>query len=130
VIDITNLQKSVRIPRKKIIKLVKDILVKEEKQCYDVSFAFVTDRMIKKLNKRFLHRNFATDVISFPLEGNKFLGEIVISTERAIIEAKRRVIPVEKEILFYCIHGLLHLLGYTHKEMKKLVSGYLLKSWI
>jgi rRNA maturation RNase YbeY len=39
-------------------------------------------------------------------------GEVVVSAERALAEARSRGLPPEGELLLYCIHGLLHLAGY------------------
>ncbi|HEV3029381.1 MAG TPA: rRNA maturation RNase YbeY [Planctomycetota bacterium] len=77
----------------------------------DLSIAFVTNAAIRKINRKFLQHDFATDVISFPL-GTDLIGELVISAEYASTEARSRKIPVEEELLRYVAHGILHLLGY------------------
>lgn len=51
-------------------------------------------------------------VSSGPPEGDRLLGEIIVSIEKAIAEAGKRRIPVAREIALYTAHGLLHLLGY------------------
>ena len=47
----------------------------------------------------------------------KFLGEIYISIDKAIEQAKLYKHSFLREISFLFVHGLLHLLGYDH--MKK-----------
>ena len=76
-----------------------------------VSLAFVTNAAIRRINRRFLGHDWATDVVSFPLNTD-LLGELVISAEYARTEARARGIPVEEELVRYVVHGLLHLRGY------------------
>ena len=105
-IHLTNEQKRVPIPASKVRRLASQILGKR-----NLSVAFVTNAAIRKINRKFLKHDFATDVISFPL-GTDLVGELVISAEYAVGEAKKRKIPVEEELLRYVAHGILHLLGY------------------
>ena len=105
-IHITDEQRKARIPSTKVRRLASQILGKR-----NLSIAFVTNAAIRKINRRFLNHDFATDVISFPL-GTDLVGELVISAEYAIAEAAKRGIPVEEELLRYVAHGILHLLGY------------------
>src|SRR5437763_14527511 len=60
-----------------------------------VAIVFVSDAAIKKLNRQFRGKNYATDVLSFPTQAEDFerdnqshLGEVVISVERAERQAK------------------------------------------
>jgi probable rRNA maturation factor len=106
VIHVTNEQKAVPIPAGKVRRLSAQILGRK-----NLSIAFVTNAAIRKINRKFLRHDFATDVLSFPL-GTDLVGELVISAEYAAGEASRRKIPVEEELLRYVAHGILHLLGY------------------
>jgi probable rRNA maturation factor len=105
-IHLTNEQSRVPIPAAKVRRLATQILGQR-----NLSIAFVTNAAIRKINRRFLRHDFATDVISFPL-GTDLVGELVISAEYAAAEARSRKIPVEEELLRYVAHGILHLLGY------------------
>jgi len=105
-IHLTNEQTKVRIPEAKVRRLSTQILGRK-----NLSIAFVTNAAIRKINRRFLSHDFATDVLSFPLDTD-LVGELVISAEYAAGEASRRKIPVEEELLRYVAHGILHLLGY------------------
>lgn len=105
-IHLTNEQSRVKIPAAKVRRLAAQILGRR-----NLSVAFVTNAAIRKINRKFLQHDFATDVISFPL-GTDLVGELVISAEYAAGEAKTRRIPVEEELLRYVAHGILHLLGY------------------
>lgn len=113
-IHLTNEQSRVKIPAAKVRRLAAQILGKR-----NLSVAFVTNAAIRKINRQFLQHDFATDVISFPL-GTDLVGELVISAEFAVGEAKARRIPVEEELLRYVAHGILHLLGYDdHRPADK-----------
>ena len=109
-IHLTNEQKRVPIPAAKVRRLASQILGTR-----NLSVAFVTNAAIRKINRQFLKHDFATDVISFPL-GTDLVGELVISADYAVGEAKKRKIPVEEELLRYVAHGILHLLGYDDHE--------------
>jgi probable rRNA maturation factor len=109
-IHVTNEQRRVPVPAAKVRRLAAQILGKR-----NLSIAFVTNAAIRKINRQFLKHDFATDVISFPL-GTDLVGELVISAEFAVGEARKRKIPVEEELLRYVAHGILHLLGYDDHD--------------
>ena len=81
-----------------------------------LSIAFVTNAAIRRINRRFLGHDWATDVLSFPM-GGALLGELVISAEYARAEARGRGIPVEEELLRCVVHGILHLRGYDDRRV-------------
>ncbi len=72
------------------------------------------------MNRRFLRRDYATDVLSFGygkqmVEGRPFLGEVVIAPEVAWRQAFRWHNRPEREFRRLLVHGILHLLGYDHE---------------
>jgi probable rRNA maturation factor len=105
-IAISDEQRRVPIPEADIRRLAARLL-----KGRSLSIAFVTDAAIRKINRRFLGHDWATDVISFPLDSD-LLGELVISAPHARAEARKRGIPEREELLRYVVHGILHLLGY------------------
>ncbi len=107
---VNSLQRRVRVPAAKVRRLAARIL-----RGRSVSIAFVTNAAIRRLNRKYLGHDRATDVLAFPL-GTDLLGEVVISAEVAVAEAQKRGIPVEEELLRYVAHGLLHLLGYDDRR--------------
>jgi probable rRNA maturation factor len=109
-IHVTNEQKTVAIPTTRVRRLAAQMLGRK-----NLSVAFVTNAAIRRINRRFLKHDFATDVISFPL-GTDLVGELVVSAEYAVSEAAKRRIPVEEELLRYVAHGILHLLGYDDQR--------------
>ena len=88
-----------------------------------VTIAFVSNRQIQALNKRFRGLNQATDVLSFPTgreeldpDSEPFLGDIAISIEQAKRQAAANELEFDQEIAQLILHGLLHLRGYDHEN--------------
>ena len=91
----------------------------------EVSVTIVDNEEIRKINNKFRNIDRATDVLSFPLidfdneslpeDGSKiYLGDIIISIERAKEQAKEYGHSLDREIGFLTAHSMLHLLGYDH----------------
>ncbi|HAK94866.1 MAG TPA: rRNA maturation RNase YbeY [Planctomycetes bacterium] len=79
----------------------------------DISLAVVDDVAIAALNRRFLRARGPTDVLAFAYgdDADGVAGEIIVSAETAARAARALGEPPERELLRYCIHGLLHLCG-------------------
>jgi rRNA maturation RNase YbeY len=81
-----------------------------------LNIAFVDDGTIRSINKRYLNKAKVTDVISFDLRDDEddeaIDGEVVISGERACVQARDLGVSEDEELLRYVIHGVLHLMGY------------------
>jgi probable rRNA maturation factor len=85
-----------------------------------LSVVFVGARTMRSLNRRYLQRDYVTDVLSFSFEGVmvdglSFLGEILIAPETAVRQAARYRACPERELRKLLVHGVLHLLGYDHE---------------
>lgn len=82
------------------------------------------DINLQNLNNQFSGNNYPTDVLSFtanepdPITAQNYLGDIIISYERAAIQAANADIPLSKEIITLIIHGILHLCGHDHANKK------------
>ncbi len=66
-----------------------------------------------------MKKDRSTDVLSFPIrtegpDGRFYLGDIVISVERAAAQARRLGHGLDRELAELAIHGFVHLLGYDH----------------
>ena len=74
------------------------------------------DEELRRLNRQFRKKDYATDVLSFPASiGDGALGEIAISFEKARQQAAQRRHAVDDEIRVLMLHGVLHLLGMDHE---------------
>lgn len=74
------------------------------------------DAELRKLNREYLGKPYATDVLSFPIPGPWFCGSIAISLGRARAQAREFGHTVEDEIRILMLHGVLHLLGHDHES--------------
>lgn len=88
---------------------------------YEVSVSFVDNQEIREINSEFRDVDKETDVLSFPLEQDfliegeiPILGDIIISCEKALEQAKEYGHDFKREISYLTVHSSLHLLGYDH----------------
>lgn len=113
--------------------------VLEDADCpYDaeVNLVLTTDPEIQKINLEFRNIDRPTDVLSFPMidyalpgtfdfledrvdcfhpeTGELILGDIVISKDRVISQAKEYGHTIKREYAFLIAHSMLHLIGYDH----------------
>ncbi|MBM7660796.1 putative rRNA maturation factor [Bacillus mesophilus] len=93
----------------------------------ELSVTFVKNERIQEINKEYRGKDQPTDVISFAMEemgegemeiiGDhlpKHLGDLIISTEQAVLQAEEYGHSYMRELGFLTVHGFLHLLGYDH----------------
>lgn len=97
--------------------------VEEYSENVEISLSFVTDEEIRQLNKEYRNIDSSTDVLSFPMDEdfiipgeNEILGDIIISTNRAIEQANEFKHSINRELTYLIIHSMFHLLGYDHIE--------------
>src|SRR5690349_18792454 len=82
----------------------------------DFNCLITDDRELRRLNRQFLGRDYATDVLSFPAaEAGPWLGELAISAERAAAQAREFGHSHMDEIRILMLHGVLHLAGMDHE---------------
>ena len=110
-------------PNEKICKsIIRYVLNVEKVNLYDISIIFTSDIYVSDLKKRFFLKDEWTDVIAFPLHGNKkekIEGEVYISMPTAKENADKFNQAYEKEVARLIIHGVLHLLDYSDQSYKE-----------
>ncbi|MBI2166797.1 MAG: rRNA maturation RNase YbeY [Candidatus Omnitrophica bacterium] len=119
-ITVENRQKRIRILRPRLLRRVREVLARLGWKRAGLSLLLVDDAEIRRLHRRFLGQDRATDVLAFgqqegkpfPGRGTPFLGDVVVSVETA-----RRAGPEygnrwDEELLLYLCHGILHLMGW------------------
>ena len=92
---------------------------------YEISVTFVGSDEIRELNKLFRDKDQVTDVLSFPqydeipkdsISGIISLGDVVICSDIALIQAEEYGHSGERELVYLLVHSIFHLLGYDHDE--------------
>lgn len=88
----------------------------------------VSDAEIQKINNEYRQKDYATDVLSFPLQenlrrgefdhfdGHLELGDMFVATGVCERQASENSLSFEQEFVHLFVHGLLHLCGYDHEE--------------
>jgi probable rRNA maturation factor len=88
----------------------------------ELTVVLTDDAQVHALNRQFRAVDAPTDVLSFPAgetdpdSGNLYLGDIVISIERAEAQARAEGHSLEDELRLLVVHGVLHLLGHDHAD--------------
>jgi|TARA_B100000965_G_C19478854_1_gene707581 probable rRNA maturation factor len=119
-------------------KLKVSIAVDEFSKKFNISKNFyftvhsINEDESKKINKKTFNKNFPTDVLSFPLYNNidsinnldknmsEDMGDMFVC--RNVIKKNAKIYNKDfsEELQYIVIHGLLHLIGYSHKKNDKL----------
>jgi probable rRNA maturation factor len=88
-----------------------------------VTVAFVSDRAMGELNRRWRGKRGTTDVLSFPSGQDEFervegrrLGDVVVAVEQAARQAGEHGLEFDEEVAQLILHGVLHLCGYDHER--------------
>lgn len=96
---------------------------------------FVNNSAIAALNRKYLSSPVGvTDVLAFPMRSPSastyLLGDVVISIEKALSQAKKWGEPFENELTRLIIHGILHLIGYKDKQKNDKIKMFALQEKI
>ena len=98
----------------KLNKLNRILNLKKKKQ--EFSILLTNNKKMRELNYKLRKKNKPTDVLSFPLSYNKYIGDIAISYE--IIDKRSKLTNFFLEFDKMWLHGYFHLIGYDHKKLK------------
>ncbi len=74
----------------------------------------------RELNREYRHKEYATNVLSFPYETEpRLLGDLVICPEVVAREAGEQGKTLEAHYAHIVVHGMLHLQGYDHETSEQ-----------
>ncbi|SFC96311.1 rRNA maturation RNase YbeY [Algibacter pectinivorans] len=99
-----------------IFNWIIDTISAEEYKLEEINYVFCDDEYLHKLNVEFLDHDTLTDIISFDYSVGKIIqGDIFISVERVVDNAKDFGVSFNEELMRVIIHGVLHYCGYKDK---------------
>ncbi|HBX70329.1 MAG TPA: rRNA maturation RNase YbeY [Chloroflexi bacterium] len=88
----------------------------------DLTIVITDDEQLRQLNHAYRDIDASTDVLSFPADFTDpesdlpYLGDILISFERAEAQAAAAGHATIAELQLLVTHGVLHLLGHDHAD--------------
>ena len=95
---------------------VSNCLLTEKKKEGEINYIFCDDDYLIEKNIKYLKHNTLTDIISFDYTmGNIISGDVFISIERVLENAKDFNVVFQDELHRVMIHGILHFCGYQDK---------------
>lgn len=121
-VKIINQQKAKRINLKRLRRYLQKVLGLLNISSKKITVILCDDKLIRGLNKKYLGKNRATDVIAFPLSDGfepNYLGEVVVSLEQAVGVSSKLNLRWQDELMLYIIHGILHFCGFDDVTKKK-----------
>lgn len=101
------------------LSLLEKIIKSDYKLKKQISIALVSEQEIKDLNRVYRKKNKVTDVLSFNMDSDEMLGEVLICLTQARRQAKAKKNTYQAELQLLTVHGILHLLGYDHEKSLK-----------
>ncbi|MBI5150618.1 MAG: rRNA maturation RNase YbeY [Candidatus Omnitrophica bacterium] len=115
-LTVESLQKKIPIKLPRVAAIVRAVLKREGVREAALSIVFVSGPRIRALNRKYLGRDYVTDVLAFDLKDDqrpgRVSGDIAICVDAAVRNAKSYNTSLAQELVLYVAHGILHLLGF------------------
>ncbi|WP_341834055.1 rRNA maturation RNase YbeY [Chitinophaga pollutisoli] len=107
--------------RTKLKAFLKDLFKREDRRLKGLHYVFCSDEYLLKINQEFLQHDTYTDIVTFELSENPDIteGEIYISIDRVLENAREFGVTEEYELHRVIFHGALHLCGYRDKSKQE-----------
>lgn len=110
-VAVANRQRRLQINTRRLAEIAERALELVGGKQLHLGIVLVNDAAIARLNAQYHDTPGATDILSFDYgEGQ---GELIISAEHAVSQAKRYRTTAARELVLYVVHGILHLHGYN-----------------
>lgn len=99
----------------------------------DVTLRLVDEEEGRALNRDYRGKDYATNVLTFPLNDEPLMGDIVLCAPVVAKEAQEQEKSLDAHFAHLVVHGMLHLQGYDHEtdgdaeEMEQLETQILNK---
>jgi probable rRNA maturation factor len=96
---------------------ISNVIQSESKTEGEINYIFCNDEYLLQINQEHLQHDYYTDIISFDYTiGNEISGDMFISIDRVIDNAKEFNVSFEEELKRVLVHGVLHYCGYSDKS--------------
>lgn len=82
----------------------------------EVSILLTDDDEVQALNREFRGKDKPTNVLSFPNDENRMLGDVAMALGTLKREAEDEEKTLSNHFVHLFVHGVLHLLGYDHLD--------------
>jgi probable rRNA maturation factor len=105
-------RQSLPVDSQGLAALAERTLLAEGRTSGELALSFVDEDEMADLHLRYLEEPGPTDVLSFPLDEDGLIGDVVVCPAFAVREHPD--LPAECRLLV--VHGVLHLLGYDHED--------------
>lgn len=129
-ITIKNTLRAEKIDVKKIEKTAQAILTELGYEDFDLGIWLTTSATIRKYNRDFRNKDKATDILSFPYhyglqpgqkitvhtEEDKNVGDVIIAVDFVKGLLPLYNVTLQERLSILLVHGICHLLGYTHYD--------------
>jgi len=103
--------------KKRIKKWIEETMNTEGKNGETINIILTSNSNIKSLNRKYLKRNYMTDIIAFNYNReNVISGDMFLNPETIKANAGKYKTKYSEEILRVIIHGVLHLIGYNDEN--------------
>jgi len=91
----------------------------------EISVVLASDDMVRNLNRDWRGKNTTTDVLSFSNHDEMYvhgrprlLGDVIVALGTAVNDSRLEGISLKDHLCHLIVHGVYHLLGYDHIELK------------
>jgi probable rRNA maturation factor len=82
----------------------------------EIIVVFVNSGEMKRMNKMYRGKDYATDILSFEAGEPGVVGELVLCLPTIRSQSRRTGLSERGELGYMLVHGVLHLLGYDHAD--------------
>ena len=102
---------------------LQDLITREQKKVGKITYIFMSDDGLLKVNRDFLKHDYYTDVITFDyVKGKTISADIFVSLPRISENALSHSKDFQSELHRVLAHGLLHLCGYKDKTDEEITE--------
>lgn len=105
-------RQSMPVDEDELVEVARRSLTGEGRTEGELSLSLVTPEEMSHLHLTYMGEQGPTDVLSFPMDEDGLLGDVVICPQ----EAARSELDLPAELRLLVAHGVLHLLGYDHES--------------